>query len=81
MSLAPIHSLRSRFTPVEHHQPRHAPVERVERSVDLSGAPPEQTVVFRTAAANALSGPDAAGNDLAPPVPLLAPGARFDAWA
>ena len=81
MSLAPIHSLRARFSPVEHHQPRHAPVERVERSADLLGAPPDQGVGYRTNAAAALSGPDAARNNAAPNVTLLAPGARFDAWA
>lgn len=81
MSLAPIHSLRARFSPVEHHRPRHAPVERVERSADLLGAPPDKGVGYKTSAAAALSGPDAPRNDASPYVPLLAPGARFDAWA
>jgi hypothetical protein len=74
-------NLRSRFSPVFHQQPTRAPIERVERSGDLLGAPPSTSVVFKTSAAAALSGPDAAQTNLAPPVPLYAPGARFDAWA
>jgi len=81
MSLAPIHSLRTRFSPAEHLQSRHAPIARIERSADLVGAPPNHPVAYRTATANALSGPDAAQIDHASAVPLLAPGARFDAWA
>jgi hypothetical protein len=81
MSIAPIHSLPGRFSPVAHYQPRHAPIARLERSVDLLGAAPNHPVSYLTAAANALSGPDAAQYNHAPAVPLLAPGARFDAYA
>ncbi len=81
MSTAPIHSLRSTFSPISRVAIAHAPIERVQRSLDLLGAPPNHAVSYHTAAANALSGPDAAQYDHAPPVPLLAPGAHFNAYA
>jgi hypothetical protein len=81
MSSSAALNLRSRFNPAFFRQPARAPIERVERSADLLGAPPARSVVFKTAASAALSGPDAAETDLAPPVDLYAPGARFDARA
>lgn len=81
MSLAPINSLPDRFTPVHRHQPVRAPIERVERSADLLGAPPAVAVTYQTNAAEALSGPGAARNNPGPAVALYAPGARFDATA
>jgi len=81
MSLAPINSLPSRFSPVFRQQPARAPIERVERSADLLGAPPAVSVAYQTTAAQALSGPEAARMDNGPTVPLYAPGARFDARA
>lgn len=81
MSLAPINSLPSRFSPVTHVQPARAPIERVERSADLLGAPPAVSVSYQTTAAQGLSGPDAARINPGPAVPLYAPGARFDAYA
>jgi hypothetical protein len=81
MSLAPIHSLPQRFTPIRHVEVRHAPVERVVRAADLLGAPPATSVGYRTTAAAALSGPDAATIDDGPAVPLYAPGAHIDVRA
>jgi hypothetical protein len=81
MSLAPIHSLPSRFSPVYRHQPARAPIERIERSADLLGAPPEVQVSYQTTAAEALSGARAASMNTGTTVPLYAPGARFDARA
>lgn len=81
MSLAPINSLPQRFTPIRHVQIRHAPIERIERSADLLGAPPAKQVTYQTSAAEALSGPNAAQTGNGPPVALYAPGARFDARA
>lgn len=78
---APIHSLRSSFSPVSRVAVAHAPIARVERSLDLLGAPPDRPVAYHTAAAAALSGPDAAQTDHSDPVPLIAPGARFNATA
>ena len=81
MSSAPIHHLRASFSPVEHYQPRRAPIERLERSADLLGARPDHPVTYTTAAASALSGPNAAQQDNVPAAPLLAPGSHFDAYA
>jgi hypothetical protein len=81
MSLAPINSLPSRFSAVYDQQPKRAPIERIERSADLLGAPPAVSVAYQTSAAAALSGPDAARMNSGATVPLYAPGARFDATA
>lgn len=81
MSSSSALNLRSRFNPAAFLQPARAPIERVERSADILGAPPATPVAFKTASAAALSGPEAAQTNLAPPVDLYAPGARFDARA
>ncbi len=81
MSLSPIHTLISRFSPTVRVVVAYAPIARVERTLDLLGAAPDHPVSYRTSAAAALSGPDAASTDQSPPLPVLAPGARFDASA
>lgn len=81
MSFTPIHSLRSTFSPIVRVTIVHAPIDQIQRSLDLLGAPPTKNVEFLTAAASALSGPGAAQTDQSPDVPLLAPGAQFHAIA